>query len=514
MTAALRVLMLACALLAPGPGFAQGAKNGKCLVWMGDHWERPKVGAVHPPGQMKCDPEVVDHRPPVRIQDTATERKYVLVRPGAPGTPSDKTLLAKAVVDQMGVIASDYRGIEPMGSGATERLVDTKADCFRSQDDSVNGLLGSDLKNRTAVVAEEVVNILTLGVLRDGLNSLNFWYPNSRRAGHPPEEPKHFKRTAVGSVKGAKFANEPCFYLDEDLNVDVELNPPYAYLVSAGQSPELTSLTRVSGASESCERHIRNGFDKLELEIAVRQDARRVVLEAIRSTDRIGVYGAWIYDKGHCNHPEIHPAEQLFWKKGGVTTLGLFADTSRRFAYRRLMDDGTVRPWAALPVKGTFAVAFRVPDPTRLNQIQRNAYPTQVFDLESVTHHNVRDYLKTDKLWGDRAHTLYSDGVALVRFIPHSNSLKISFEKIGSSEDGSIQGFLVLETEVGSYALKKNLSSALRGELAARGIKVSPALRPRDVDPLLEMRLFEMVGGHYLFRLAQSTLGSPGFVKD
>jgi hypothetical protein len=31
-----------------------------------------------------------------------------------------------------------------------------------------------------------------------------------------------------------------------------------------------------------------------------------------RGRQDIGVYGPWIYDKGHCCHAEIHPAEQIW----------------------------------------------------------------------------------------------------------------------------------------------------------------------------------------------------------
>ena len=75
-----------------------------------------------------------------------------------------------------------------------------------------------------------------------------------------------------------------------------------------------------------------------------------------RGGQDIAVYGPWIYDRGHCCHAEIHPAEQIWWREdisGTDTkryTLGVFCDASKRFWWRDQMDDGTkLKPWGAPP---------------------------------------------------------------------------------------------------------------------------------------------------------------------
>ena len=60
-------------------------------------------------------------------------------------------------------------------------------------------------------------------------------------------------------------------------------------------------------------------------------------------------------EEGHCCHPEIHPAEQIWWSdpfgEGRVYFCNLFCDESGRFWWRDQMDDGTkLKPWAEPPI--------------------------------------------------------------------------------------------------------------------------------------------------------------------
>ncbi len=383
-----------------------------------------------------------------------------------------------------------------MGSAATERAVDTQAACFQEWNTSA---IASDLKNKGLAIAERIVNVASLGFSRDALRTINFWYPNYNS--NDPPSSRYYKRTVVGDVKRAKYAHEPCVYFDDDLNVDIVPTAPYAYLLTAGKAPGATNLTRLSG--EDCSRHISNGFQELELEIDVRPDAKAVVLDAIRKARRLGAYGAWIYDKGHCNHPEIHPAEQMWWRSETDLTMGLFCDASKRFAYKVMMDGSASRPWARPPIKGIFAIAFEVPAPNKL-EVQPGTYPTKVFDLGNITHYNVTDYLKTEKLWGDRAHNLYYNGTRIVSFLPHSNSIKVSFDKVGLSPAGAVRGFLVLETEVGSAVPRAGLGDIHTG---------AGATIPINLSAEQEIKGYTIVEGHYLFRLVEKSLErSPGVI--
>jgi hypothetical protein len=85
---------------------------------------------------------------------------------------------------------------------------------------------------------------------------------------------------------------------------------------------------------------------------------------------RICVYGPWVLDTGHGNHPEIHPAEMVFWNAGvdhdqqGPYFMMLLQDASGRFGheqgYRLTHAPGERwRPWSQGPIHGRFEVAVR-----------------------------------------------------------------------------------------------------------------------------------------------------------
>jgi hypothetical protein len=196
---------------------------------------------------------------------------------------------------------------------------------------------------------------------------------------------------------------------------------------------------------------------------------------------QIAMYGPWIYDIGHCDHPEIHPAEQIWWTEdapdnGMVYHLSVVADASKRFLWRSQMDDGTkLHPWGAPPITGLFAIAFEVPVDT-----VRVGTTGQRFDVGNVDLRNAASVPGSSQ-----AHNLVYQGQTLVSFIPHNDSFKVSFENVGLKTGGIslntgavVRGFLVIETTVGT--VKDRHESAATGRHPANIRRCSAGQRSRQ----------------------------------
>jgi hypothetical protein len=200
-----------------------------------------------------------------------------------------------------------------------------------------------------------------------------------------------------------------------------------------------------------------------------------------RGPQAIGVYGPWIYDRGHCCHPEIHPAEQIWWRDELSTTqrrysFNVFCDASRRFWWRDQMDDGIkLKPWGAPPITGIFAVAF---------EVELDKGPA-TFEVATIEDRNVAAVPN-----GNRVYNLVHQGKNLVTFIPHNDAFSVSFEHVGSTGDNTVRGFLVLETTVGSLTQ----TSA-----------IPPGQDVNTVDEQLEREAFRKVDGRYVFTVTQTS---------
>jgi hypothetical protein len=119
------------------------------------------------------------------------------------GSQSDPEaqLWEHARVNQAGVIASDYRGIEPLGSAAFERA-----------------------SNSTFIP-----------------DSFNFWYPQRQPHDHRGAD-GYFKRVLVGKLREVHIADVDGTYEDHDVNIDIVPNPEYLYLLTDAHPREYTSI--------------------------------------------------------------------------------------------------------------------------------------------------------------------------------------------------------------------------------------------------------------------------------
>jgi hypothetical protein len=383
------------------------------------HWERKRAQPPPPNRVPAVSPPLPPHgivQPPVTGGGT----------PAVPGSNIVKNVeISKfdlfgfaqglwdvAVNRQGGIIGSDYRGAEPIGSAAFQRSSKLLPDW------------------------------------------LNFWYPNAQPRDARGDGAGHFKRTISGTIRSAHLSGvstlESYFYTDSDVNIHVEPFSEYAYLVTDGHRREYTDIMsaqwNVSGHTKGlpdCD-----GADAVreaalvELEIDTAETAKRRLVAQLENQGgrQISAYGAWIYDKGHCCHNEIHPAEQIWWSDpapaGRVYFCNLIVDGSERFWWRDQMDDGKkLKPWGAPPLTGTFAIAFEA-------QVNAPAKQFEIFIQEvdnAVTKHE--NFLR---------HHLVYGGTTLIAVVQDPASLlKISFEHVGLVPPNTVRGFIVLEATVG-----------------------------------------------------------------
>lgn len=373
---------------------------------------------------------------------------------------------------QMGIIGNDYRGREEIGTAAFERA-----------------------SNNIAIP-----------------DNINFWYPQMP----PNDHRKPAKRTLSGQVTRAGQANIQGTFADFDVNIDIMPYPKYEYLISSGHKPEFTTLMKLQDVAYDI-KECPPSFKTVEAEIA--EDywpkgnhtygrARLTDMTLSRVGRGICVYGTWIYDMGHCCHPEIHPAEQLWWSDTSNNTikssLNVVCDASRRFWWRSQMDDGTkLKPWAEPPIKGLFAIAFEYALPKTV-AASGVGYSTLKFDVGYVQHYNLAEYPNANQTYN-----LVYNGKNIVSFVPHNNAFKVSFEHVGTSpEDNSkIRGFLVIETSVGKTT-QIATQAYYPGSNPPQLVKLPAGSDPSQAPQLMEKIFFKKEEGHYYFTVTQSTVSS------
>lgn len=441
------------------------------------HWERKRARPL-PPNT------VAVVAPPIPAPLPTTPSVLVVNGPNTTisslgiQTVEGRGLWTTAINDQMGVIGNDYRGIEELGSA-----------CFQR---ASNNLLIPDF--------------------------FNFWYLQQQQRDH--RSVKFFKRTLAGSVKQARQVHIDGTFEDYDVNIDIYPDPKYKYLITDAHKPDYTNLmkTQYYGSfTKSGESGCPSAFDFVEAEITEKykqpkdNEARLAELTKERIGKKICVYGPWIWDEGHCCHPEIHPAEQVWWNEqtGNVKKYGLnvLCDASRRFWWRNQMDDGSkLKPWAEPPIKGLFAIAFEVNIPKLTAAAV--GYTVKTFEVENIQHYNVKEFPNADQVYN-----LMHNGKPIVSFIPHNNAFKVSFEHVGivPGAPDKIRGFLVIETSVGTTT-QIATSAVYPLSNPVQIIKLPEGSSPSQAPQIMESTFFKKVEGHYLFNVTEKNISKGGSV--
>jgi hypothetical protein len=445
-------------------------QNGQ---FISGHWERQRAGPPLPPNPVAVPGPPVPPHPspnPTVIQVSGTQSTILSL---GRYTSIDSARLEYAGTELMGVIGNDYRGVEEIGSAAFERA-----------------------SHNIAIP-----------------DNLNFWYPQKQPRDH--RQVVYFKRTLAGRMDRVKIANEPGTFKDHDVCIHIRPNARFQYLITDGHPREYTDIMELQwtlsgglSGQPSCDDSASvDSFRFIEAEIQPSGDVSFTAatsqvlrdLVAARTNESICVYGPWIFDKGHCCHGEIHPAEQIWWRQdtGPTTstyTLNVFCDGSKRFWWRSQMDDGTkLKPWGAPPIKGLFAIAFE----TELGK------GPVVFEVTDLDRFNVASFPGTDQ-----AHTLVYQGAVLVSFVPHTDAFRVSYDGVGL-EGNKVRGFLVIETSVGTLTqVKTQIVVEIHhgsGIPPTREIHEFPmGTDVNSVPPQFERELFQKVEGHYMFNVVRT----------
>jgi hypothetical protein len=451
------------------PGFIwvrNSLQNGQFVA---GHWERQQANPPPPNTVAVVSPPLPPHAPTQTIIQLNGPQSVITAL--APQTPGEAMLWEHATVDQMDVIGSDYRGVEEIGSAAFER--------------------GSN--NRFIP------------------DNLNFWYPQKEPRAPNDHRLVYFKRTLVGKVEHVETAAIEGTYVDHDVCIDITPNDKYQNLLTNAHPREYTDIMKAQWDLSLHTRGLPNCDDSksiaetsyLEAEIQPDGDVHSGTAQMLqdrvlaRGRQDLCVYGPWIYDKGHCCHAEIHPAEQIWWRdniSGDARryTLGVFCDASKRFWWRDQMDDGTkLKPWGAPPITGLFAIAFEV-------ELGKGPVKYEVSDLVAYNVASIPN--------GNQAYDLVYQNNTLVTFIPHNDAFKVTYEYVGSAAPNKVRGFLVVETTVGKVTQKvTRVAFPQPAGAPAVWIDIPQGSDVNKVDQRVERLAFEKEEGRYMFTVTQSS---------
>jgi len=514
-------------------------QNGQ---FVSGHWERARAGRNPINTVAVVSPPLPPHAPTGATTIQVNDAQSTITSLGVQSA-ADAITWNGAETDRMGVIGSDFKGPEEIGSAAFERA-----------------------SNNWKIP-----------------DWINFWYPQKQPNDH--RRIVYFKRTLVGTISDTvdgvhektntsgdaesdsssepHIANINDTYPDHDLNVDIIPDPKYMYLIKEGHEPSLSGPESAKLTGENIRLHNPGGghsnpctqpFRIVEAEIDARTPAKYMLVKLLgrfrpldcdtnclgdcyefrtkqdayqrcladckkkcktkpppvgtdgRIGKQIAVYGPWIYDKGHCYHPEIHPAEQIWWSenvgRNRQYNLNLFCDSSRRFWWRNQMDDGTkLKPWGAPPIKGTFAIAFEV----KIDGLGPVSHVLgKKFEVTNVEDYDVAVIPNSDKIYN----LVYQNNV-LVSFVPHNDAFKVSFEGVGLKPGTTnvVRGFLVIETTVGT--LTQIATSIPNNPLGiGKGLTFPLGTDPNQVPQIVEEMLFKKVEGHYMFSVLRTDISS------
>ena len=441
-----------------------------------------------PPGVIR-DPLILDKLPAAATTIVRSGSTWTITALGPQSQDDD--LRWTSASSTMGVIGSDFRGIQQIGSATFERA-------------SNNALIP---------------------------DWIDFWYPN--RQPNDRQRPAYFKRTLAGLIEhkvlkgwteirsdgrgGMKavagtytrsdvphVANITDTFPDHDLNIDVAPFDAYMYLIRDSHRPEKSNAKKAKDLVDYDHDPCTEPFFVVEAEVDSGVAAKQFLVESLRP--RVGkpvaVYGPWVYDIGHCDHPEIHPAEQIWWTENGPGTsqlyhLNVFADSSKRFWWRSQMGGGTKRhPWGAPPITGVFAIAFEVP--IDWNRPAKGG--GQKFEVTSVDQWNV-----ASNPGADQVYNLVYAGGTIVSFVPHNDAFKVSYTNVGLKPGTTnvVRGFLVIETTVGIVRQIATKAVVLTGA-QKQIVNVPQGADPDKVDQQIEKQIFQKEEGHYVFTVTRT----------
>ena len=298
-----------------------------------------------------------------------------------------------------------------------------------------------------------------------------------------------YKRTVCGTLTNY-FAYDGSVFTDNDDDLNLNLVP------TADFKPMLDLATVVGNR--------RAGktvtYEHIQAEIDVNDDAYKNFFYpgkpyAPKLNQLACTYGPFISDAGHDHKPEIHTAEQIWWREGNVYFLSFMCDVSRRFD--GLLDGEAANqytvsqihntgddydtdngrhtfggPWAPRPLLGVYAIAFKV----------KLGSPTVNFNIEKMAGSN---YFPVAAQPANAHYLVYQNDT--IAHVTESDNLdmNVSFEKLTMTEGSFVQGYMVVRVNTGKdftgYANNARTDSG--GQLLVRVTK-TVAKRPFIKPPI------------------------------
>jgi hypothetical protein len=290
--------------------------------------------------------------------------------------------------------------------------------------------------------------------------AVDLWFPIEKQ-----------KRTIGGELIEFKILN---FIFGDEIDTDHNLHiiPSYDYATDFRRSIDV-AIKRMNGEDCYVDSDVDWGIGcksddfknyrvkEMEFEIDLHKSTAKnyfapgkvdapVTRSGSRAGDMVFAYGPWVSDALHCYKPEIHPAEQIWWRKKlneqqKTYHLLLTCDQSDRFDDEDDFDENEIfgcdrelkKVWAPRPLEGTFAILFAV-DPAK----------------EMVT-------VNLNRIGGQTVTSLYNDGkinylvykgdtVAIVKEPSGSDVLKIDFENLHWGIDKkTMYGYITIQARVG-----------------------------------------------------------------
>jgi hypothetical protein len=173
--------------------------------------------------------------------------------------------------------------------------------------------------------------------------------------------------------------------------------------------------------------------------------------EFLKRGDTLAVYGFPVADEAHGYNPEIHPAQQIWFRykektnKDKSTYLLFFIqDASDRFGN-----------WSGSPIYGQFLVPFRA-KPSAINP---QVYTPVTMNISIAERHDLvtKNYPAYSADADDgNSHALVVDGKKLVvvnepQAQEDNKGLGISFTDMSKLADGTIQGYVQVSMVLGDY---------------------------------------------------------------
>ena len=313
------------------------------------------------------------------------------------------------------------------------------------------GIIGNDWDGEDDIGTAPVERKLLIpGTGGMGPQVLNFWYPNIRAQ----DNNRAWKRTMIGTMKeeAVHYENNDWFP-DHDIDFYVTPDADYKYLITENPKPNISFYSGAGSIINNKELpNCPNVHDHVEAEIDLKDENEKQFLNFFNDQMKVaksaGFFGTWMYDRGHCDHPEIHPAEQIWWsiRTDNVSTYrcNLVCDYSGRYDSRDQMDDEggkfhIGKAWAEPPIKGVFALSFSLkPGKERL-----------VYRIFEHDYHNlnVGNIVPFDK--AKIHHFILNNKTVITVIEPDKECVKVSFENVAFDNSGNLTGFVVLTSAVG-----------------------------------------------------------------